>query len=94
MSTKTITVKCPHLIGTTSSFGPCDGENEVEVTFSVDPGQQGGAFVEYISASVEDVDVPAIRCEWCAHDFTQAERDAIAADFARHTPEPAEPYDA
>jgi hypothetical protein len=83
--TETITVTCPAM-RSPAAFPPpfdlpCDGENEVEITFGWDPGQNGGTTDPSWSAHVEDVEVPAIHCEACGHDFTQSERDAIAKDF-------------
>ena len=87
MSTETITVSCPALIPS-SMIGyerieayECAGENEVEIAFGWDPGQDGGTTDPSWSAHVEDVEVPAITCEWCGHVFTDAEREAVAKSF-------------
>jgi hypothetical protein len=92
--TETITVTCPRIIhsravmsGTDGSIQyesheqECGAEIEVDVGFGWDPGQDGGHTDPSWPAHVEDVEVPVITCEHCGHDFTEAEREAIAKAF-------------
>ena len=83
--TKTFTFRCPkafpfRLEGYKEEMMPCGADIEVEITFGWDPGQDGGTTDPSWSAHVEDVEVPAITCHDCGHEFTEAEREAVAKE--------------